>query len=71
MRKRRQPYRAPDGIDWRDPDMPVSMSLNDRDGSHYIKVVTPDYYKQVLAALRSVTGPPHWSNDPSYNWRRK
>ncbi len=70
--KRRPKYKSPDGIDWRDPDMPVLRHgvVNGIDGVHRISPndIT-NYYKAKLEQLGWQM--PDWSSDPTYNLNRK
>lgn len=70
MRKRRQPHRAPDGMDWRDPDMPVPMRFI-ISGTLVVKNCPPQVRQLWSESIIRDTMAPHWSQDPSYNWRRK
>ena len=70
MRKKR--YQSPDGIDWRDPNMPVLRLgvVNGVKGWHEISSndIT-NYYKAKLDQLGWQMS--DWSSDPTYNLNRK
>lgn len=70
MRKRRQPYRAPDGKDWRDPKMTVTRNVL-RNGVWRLEEWTPDYNQAYMRFMYSENMMPLWPLDPSYDWRRK
>lgn len=59
---RPQPYRAPDGHSWRDPDLPVFGKSG--------KAI--DYHKMELGAQIGMHNDnyPTWRDDPTYNLRR-
>ena len=70
--KRRTRYRAPDGKDWRDPNMPVSFS-GKVDGVYGIHEIPKEHIQEYYAAKLAspIYTPPTWRNDPSYWWNRK
>lgn len=71
MRKRRrQPYRAPDGKDWRDPEMTVTRSVN-RNGVWGLEEWPPEYNRRYMEYMHNMHLSLTWRKDPSYNWRRK
>lgn len=58
---KRQPYRSPDGLDWRDPDMPLARAGREIDAAKLQKVCN--------YAL-SMSTEPDWRNDPTYNLQK-
>jgi len=74
MRRRRR-YRAPDGVDWRDPDMLVFKYADMMDGRGFRYVyVEPEKVHQLHAwrVTQWYRMPePTYDRDPSYNWNRK
>lgn len=72
MRRRRQRYTAPDGIDWRDPNMPVLRPWEFPDGSVGLKAIDPDEEKQYRATY-GMNNPLHihYRDDPTYRAKRK
>lgn len=68
MRKR-QPYKSPDGLDWRDPDMPVyARAIDPRTNKVTITLFHPetinDYYKHKMD--NPMYGAPTWREDDTY-----
>ena len=56
--KRRQPYKSPDGLDWRDPDMPV-----------YARAIDPRTNKVTITLFNHETIRDYYNhkiNDPFY-----
>lgn len=71
MRKRRrQPYKAPDGKDWRNPEMTVSKNVY-RNGAWHAEEWPSEMNTLYMRHLITVHLSPNWQRDPSYNWRRK
>ncbi len=69
--RRIKKYTAPDGLDWRDPNMPVLRygNVNGVIGQHLIKSnIINEYYHYKM--LDGNYNPPNWRNDPSYWWNR-
>lgn len=69
---KRRNYKSPDGLDWRDENMPVVRYgiVDGVEGSHLIK---PEHIQQYyIIKMNSVQyDPPTWKNDPSYFWSQK
>lgn len=66
-RRRRKPYASPDGLDWRNPEMPCYEKSNSRG-----MVIFTSKEKQDLAARRlnhAISLAPSWNQDPLYNPR--
>jgi len=57
----RQRYRSPDGLDWRDPEMPLARK--DRE-------IDPAKLTQVCQMTMVQSPEPDWRNDPIYNLRK-
>lgn len=64
---RRKPYRSPDGKDWRDPNMPVIVNSKSEGWTEW----APERLSRVAGFLVEASEAPHYTNDPSYNWKRK
>lgn len=66
---KRKPLPPDTRLDWRDPDMPV-LRLNER---RQMIEVSPkyieDYYKAKLNSPHY--GAPHYTNDPTYDLKKK
>ena len=70
MMKRRQPYRSPDGLDWRDPDMPVyARAIDPKTNKVTITLfhadTIRDYYRQKMESHAYTA--PSWREDETYD----
>lgn len=69
-RPRQRRYRSPDGIDWRDPNMPVLRDYRMVDGT--IKTtVDADYERRYREMLMQYGPQPSYRSDNTYNPRRR
>lgn len=68
MKRRR--YHSPDGLDWRDPDMPVVRSYKMWDGSKKT-IVDPDYERRYREHMMIAAEQPRYQSDPTYNPRKR
>ncbi len=68
MRRRRQRYTAPDGIDWRDPNMPVLRPFQFRDGTIGLKAFTPEEEQEFRREVIDQYPGSGYKLDPSYRW---
>lgn len=67
MHKRKR-FRSPDGIDWRDPEMPVLCNYRMQDGS-LRKEVEPEYERRYREHLLHGSVEDDWRDDPTYGRR--
>ena len=67
---RRSRYKSPDGIDWRDPDMPVIRQYRMADGTRK-EVVDQDYERRYREHMMSAAAQDSWRRDDTYNMRRR
>ena len=71
--KRRPKYHSPDGIDWRDSDMPVYARAIDPSGKVTITLfhadTIRDYYRQKMESHAYTT--PTWREDETYDLARR
>ena len=68
MTRRPKPYRAPDGADWRDPEMPVLVHMADVGG---LEPFPPAEVQAANKVWHENNPEPSWRHDPTYNLRRK
>jgi hypothetical protein len=59
---KRRPYRSPDGLDWRDPEMPLARKGRE---------IAPEKLQQVCNMTMRQSPEPDWRNDPTYSLSRK
>ena len=67
-RQRRRRYTAPDGIDWRDPKMPVLRPFEFRDGTVGLKAFTPEEEQEFRRDMIHQYPGESYKLDPSYRW---
>lgn len=61
-------YASPDGIDWRDPDMPISVKLKNPNRYEYWE---SERMQRVMQRRMEMSLAIDWRDDPTYNMRRK
>lgn len=69
--RRRQRYTSPDGIDWRDPDMPVLRPFEFNDGTKGLKAFTPEEEQEYVKCHMAGTPQKHWRDDETYRLRKR
>ena len=74
MKRRRPKYQSPDGIDWRDPNMPVyARAIDPRTNKVTITLfhadTIRDYYRQKMESY--TYGAPTWREDETYDLARR
>ena len=72
--KRRKSQLPPDGLDWRDPDMPVyARAIDPRTGKVTITLFHPETIREYYNAKMndSMYGAPTWREDPTYDLKGK
>ena len=67
MPRRRPRYHSPDGLDWRDPDMPVVRKIR----SGEVRLMEPERVAKVADYMINGSNAPSFHNDPTYNLRRR
>lgn len=67
---RRQPYRSPDGADWRDPDMPLVRNYLFSNGT-VLNTVDKEFEQAWRARCMEMNAASSWRNDPTYHSKRK
>ncbi len=72
-RHRRQRYAPPDGLDWRDPDLPVLVPWKDGLGQRTIKAIGPREEQRFRQQNMLERNPlkPNWRDDPTYKLGKK
>jgi len=67
---RRKPLPPDTRPGWRDEDMPVLMQVTGFAGT-VLEPFPAEAVQQTMEILHSINPEPHFSHDPSYNWRRQ
>lgn len=70
MPRRKSPYRSPDGLDWRDPNMKLVRDYTFQNGRK-ITEVDPEFETQWREHCMNINTAPTWRNDPLYNANRR
>jgi hypothetical protein len=66
--KRPRPYHSPDGIDWRDPNMPTLIKMAD---TGQLEPFHPDEVTEWMKVCLANNEEPSWRNDPTYYSKRR
>jgi hypothetical protein len=70
-RRKRYRYSSPDGLDWRNPQMPVFARWVTSDNRIESGYVDPSIMEAVCQHGMRIPGYPRWDKDPTYNMRRR
>jgi hypothetical protein len=67
--RRPKRYTSPDGIDWRDPAMPVIRDYTFANGAKKT-VVDPDWEMEWRKMCMQINTAPRWDKDPTYHSKK-